>query len=111
MLTLDKMQSTSPLMCTKFEILRQSILKVIQVFHTGHIVLYIGCSGPVVKGLNKSNMYKVDEPITGPEHRICRTTRDVFYVRREVDVMKTAKANAYIIHIFGKIELLSIHAT
>ena len=38
-------------------------------------------------------------------------TRDVFYVRREVDVMKTAKANAYIIHIFGKIELLSIHAT
>ena len=38
-------------------------------------------------------------------------TRDVFYVRREVDVIKTAKANAYIIHIFGKIELLSIHAT
>ena len=38
-------------------------------------------------------------------------TRDVFYVRREVDVMKTVKANAYIIHIFGKIELLSIHAT
>ena len=34
-----------------------------------------------------------------------------FYVRREVDVIKTAKANAYIIHIFGKIELLSIHAT
>ena len=40
-----------------------------------------------------------------------KDTRDVFYVRREVDVMKTAKANAYIIHIFGKIELLSIHAT
>ena len=34
-----------------------------------------------------------------------------FYVRREVDLMKTAKVNAYIIHIFGKIELLSIHAT
>ena len=31
-------------------------------------------------------------------------TRDVFYVRREVDLMKTAKVNAYIIHIFGKIE-------
>ena len=38
-------------------------------------------------------------------------TRDVFYVRREVDLMKTAKVNAYILHIFGKTELLSIHAT
>ena len=38
-------------------------------------------------------------------------TRDVLYVRREVDLMKTAKVNAYIMHIFGKIELLSIHAT
>ena len=38
-------------------------------------------------------------------------TRDVFYVRREVDLMKTAKVNAYIMHIFGKIELLYIHAT
>ena len=37
--------------------------------------------------------------------------RDVFYVRREGDLMKTAKVNAYIMHIFGKIELLSIHAT
>ena len=25
--------------------------------------------------------------------------------------MKTAKVNAYIMHIFGKIELLSLHAT
>ena len=38
-------------------------------------------------------------------------TRDVFYVRREVDLMKTAKLNAYIMHIFGKFELLSIYAT
>ena len=29
----------------------------------------------------------------------------------EVDLMKTAKVNAYIMHIFGKIELLSIHAS
>ena len=29
-------------------------------------------------------------------------TRDVFYVRREVDLMKTAKVNAYIMHIFEK---------
>ena len=33
-----------------------------------------------------------------------------FYVRREVDLMKTAKVNANVMHIFGKIELLSIHA-
>ena len=38
-------------------------------------------------------------------------TRDVFYVRREVDLMKTAEVNAYIMYIFGKIELLSIRAT
>ena len=38
-------------------------------------------------------------------------TRDVFYVRREVDLMKTSKVNAYIMHIFGKIELLSIYAS
>ena len=37
-------------------------------------------------------------------------TRDVFYVRREVGLTKMAKVNAYIMHIFGKIELLSIHA-
>ena len=39
-----------------------------------------------------------------------RCTRVIFYVRREVDLMKTANVNAYIMHIFGKIELLSIHA-
>ena len=38
-------------------------------------------------------------------------TRGVFYVRREVNLMKTAKVNAYIMYIFGNIELLSIHAT
>ena len=73
MLTLDKMQSTSPLMCIKV----RNLEEVIPVFHTGRIVLYIRCSVPVVMGLNKSNMYKVDEPITGPEHRICRTMRTV----------------------------------
>ena len=40
------------------------------------------------------------------------STRDVFfYFRREVDLMKTAKVNAYIMQIFEKIELLSIYAT
>ena len=43
-------------------------------------------------------------------HENPNRTRDVFYVRREVDLMKVAKVNAYIMHIFGKIELLSIHA-
>ena len=38
-------------------------------------------------------------------------TRVIFYVRREVDLMKTAKVNAYIMHIFEKSEPLSIHAT
>ena len=34
-----------------------------------------------------------------------------FYVRRVVDLMKTSKVNAYIMYTFGKIGLLSIHAT
>ena len=37
--------------------------------------------------------------------------KDVFYVRRVVDLMKTAKVIAYIMYIFGKIEVLSIQAT
>ena len=53
MLTFDKMQNNSPLLCAKFEILGQSILNAIQAFHTVHIALYIGCSGPVVKCLNE----------------------------------------------------------
>ena len=32
------------------------------------------------------------------------------YVRRVVDLMQIAIVNAYIMYIFGKIELLSIHA-
>ena len=52
-LTFDKMQNTNPLMCTKFEIWGQSILEVIQDFHTVSKVLK-GCSGPVVECLNKS---------------------------------------------------------
>ena len=63
-------------------------------------------------------IYKVFIPL-GPEcqkeRKVAYTcydnTRDVFYVRRKEDLMKTAKVNAYIMHIFGKIELLSIHAT
>ena len=42
---------------------------------------------------------------------LCIDTRDVFYVRRVVDLMKTAIVNAYIMHLFGKTELSSIHAT
>ena len=37
--------------------------------------------------------------------------REVFYVRRVEDLMETSQENAYIRYIFGKIELLSIHAT
>ena len=33
-----------------------------------------------------------------------------FYVRRVVDLMKTAELIAYIMYIFGKIELLSMRA-
>ena len=40
-----------------------------------------------------------------------KQTRAIFYVRRAVDVLKPAKVNTYIVYIFGKIELLSMHAT
>ena len=36
--------------------------------------------------------------------------RVLIRVRRVVDLMKTAKVNAYIVYIIGKIEHLSIHA-
>ena len=49
--------------------------------------------------------------ILHPYSQVGEYTRVIFYVRREVDLMKTANVNAYIMHIFGKIELLSIHAT
>ena len=39
MLTLDKMQKISTLMCKKFEIREQTILKVIQAFRTVRIAL------------------------------------------------------------------------
>ena len=50
-------------------------------------------------------------PAKKADLRATAHTRVIFYVRREVDLMKTANVNAYIMHIFGKIELLSIHAT
>ena len=64
MLTFDKMQNTgSPLMYTKFEI-------------WGQIVLYVGCSGPVVECLNKINMLL--STITGLEQPIYRTMYTVW---------------------------------
>ena len=57
MLSFDKMQNTRPVMFPKFDSRGKSILTVIQVFfYTLCIVLYIGCSGPVVEDLNKINM-------------------------------------------------------
>ena len=70
---------------------------------------------PIVKFLLlKVNLLTVSHMSTTHSlHRqiVAAVTREVFYVRREVDLMKTAKVNAYIMHIFGKIELLSIYAT
>ena len=60
----------------------------------------------LLRFIMSSNQTKLGIDIGNP-----LATRDVFYVRREVDLMKTAKVNAYIMHIFGKIELLSIYAT
>ena len=59
--------------------------------------------------IDYANVYLYANLICIPQE--CKYTRVIFYVRREVDLMKTAKAKAYIMHIFGKIELLSIHAT
>ena len=73
MLTLDKVQITSHFLYARIETWGQSILKVIQAFHTVSIALYIGCSCPVVE-----DMYAVDNPTTGPEHRIYRTMRTVW---------------------------------
>ena len=49
-------------------------------------------------------------PSMSNSHHQYAYTRGVFYVRRKVDLIKTAKVNTYIMHIFGKIGLLYIHA-
>ena len=53
--TFNKMQNTGHLMCTKFKISGQSILKVIQTFPTVRIVLYIRYSDLEVEDQNKIN--------------------------------------------------------
>ena len=47
-----RMQNTSPLLWKKFDIWDQNIFEVIQALHIVRIVLYIGCSGPVVGSLS-----------------------------------------------------------
>ena len=42
---------------------------------------------------------------------IGRLRRTFIYLRRGLGLMKTTKVNAYIMHIFEKFEILSIHAT
>ena len=58
MLTFDKMQNTSPLTRTKFELLGQSILKVIKALLSVRRVLYIECSATVVECLNKIKLFQ-----------------------------------------------------
>ena len=53
------------------------MLKANQAFHTVCIVLFIGCSGPVVQCLNKT-IYAVNDSTTGPEHLIKRTMGTVW---------------------------------
>ena len=91
MFTFDKMQTTSPLMCTKFEILGQSILKVIQVFHTVRIVLYIGCSGQVIEWLNKSICCS-----QGPDHRARTPDKlNYAYIMKTLNNIKNTPASVF----------------
>ena len=60
--------------------------------------------------IDLSKIFKCINCLTLANFSLVLHTRDVFYVRGVVDLMKTATVNAYIIYIFGKIELLSIHA-
>ena len=81
------------------------------VFLTVHLICL---SWLVQQGHTKLSVDKVSPTTLYHEQKILQSfknTRDVFYVRTKVDLMKTAKVNAYIMHIFGNIELLSIHAT
>ena len=56
-------------MWKKFEIWGWSILKVIQAFHTVRIVLYIGCSGPVVESLTALYWFYLDTRLLGQNTR------------------------------------------
>ena len=93
MLTSDKMRITNPLLCTKFEIKGQSFLEVIQAFHTVHIVLYIGCSGPVVECLNKINMKQSTTRPLGQNTRY--TELCVLYSMKSLKNFRTALASVF----------------
>ena len=60
---------------------------------------------------NCRHLYGIQTRIASKYCEVSIIRGTFFYVRRKVDLMKTAKVNAYIMHIFGKIELLSIHAS
>ena len=79
-------------------------VKLLTEHHLEFLSLKRGCTGS-----SESTLAILSHILKS--HVAAHFTRDVFYVRREVYLMKTAKVNAYIMHIFGKIELLSIHAT
>ena len=53
--TLGKMQDNSTLLLKNSKSEARAFLKVIKAFQTVPIVLYIGCSGPVVRSLTDSN--------------------------------------------------------
>ena len=78
-------------------------IKLLTKHHLEFLSLKGGCTG-----WSESTLVKM---LHCWKSHVAAHTRDVFYVRRVVNLMKRAKVNAYIMHIFGKIELLSIHAT
>ena len=77
-------------------------VKLLTKHHLEFLSLKGGCTGWSESSLVKMTHCWKSHVVA---HFIVAHTRDVFYVRREVDLMKTAKVNAYIMHIFGKIEL------
>ena len=59
------MQGNSTFMWQMFEIVGWSFLLVIQAFRTVRIVLYIGCSSPVVGSFTDSYWFYLDTRLLG----------------------------------------------
>ena len=88
MLTLTKMQNNSTLKWTKFEIWDRTFLKLIQAFHTVRIVLYIGCSGPVVGSLTATYWFYLDTWLLGQNTRYTELCEQYENAAKYTDVNK-----------------------
>ena len=90
-------------MCSNFEIWGQSILEVIQAFHTVRIVVYILCSGPVVECL-KISIWNIQWP-----YHWARTPDIQNYAYSMKSLSNFQNALASVFEVFSHLSTVILH--